>query len=115
MIKQIFKKSYIEGTIQSKSLKALIDTGATYTIVSPELCNSLGFIPSKEYGIIEITACREIIKVPKVIIPLLELDGSIIENVEAYISDTGFDVLIGIDTIGKLGFLHKTGKLKVEY
>lgn len=115
MVNQIFKTAYLTGSNGTKPINSLVDTGATYTVVSPDIFEKVGLISTNKFGIIEITACRETIKVRKIIIPEIEIDGFSSENVEAYISDTGFDVLIGLDTINRLGFLKKTGKLNIEY
>jgi clan AA aspartic protease (TIGR02281 family) len=115
MAKQIYKPTKIVGITGLKHVNSVIDTGATYTIISPQLAESIGVITTREWGDIEINACRQTLRVKKILIPSLEMDGVEIENVTGYVSDTGFDLLIGMDTLERLGMVKQTGHLRIEY
>ena len=114
-MKQIFKPTKVVGITGLRHVNGLIDTGATYLIVSPALAESIGVITTREWGDIEFNACRQTVRVKKIIIPSIEIDGVYAENVTGYVSDTGFELLIGIDTLDRLGMVKQTGRLKIEY
>jgi clan AA aspartic protease (TIGR02281 family) len=72
----------------------IVDTGATYTVITPRMAKKLGFVITPDIPRIAIVTANGLIRVPKVIIPKLSVGGVDVENVEAIVQPLGPDPLL---------------------
>ena len=101
---------------QSGELKAVWDTGAYGTSITPALADELGLVQSSETTIIGVTgSCLSRVFLISLFLP----NGVIIPELEVSEcpGDIGCDVLIGMDviTLGDFAVSHKGGKTVFSY
>ena len=76
----------------------LVDTGATYTSISQEMADALGFSDS---GDVHITTANGRIRVPKVSVDRINVNGLVAEGIEATVIDvrkgSSFSGLLGLN------------------
>jgi clan AA aspartic protease (TIGR02281 family) len=72
----------------------LVDTGATYTVITPRMAKKLGIEVTPDMPRITILTANGAIRVPKVVIPKLAVGGLEVENVEAIVQNLGPDPLL---------------------
>lgn len=65
----------------------------------------IGTIKTRDHGFLEIVSSGEIIPVEKVIINELYLEGKSAKNIPAYVLNTRFPVIVGINALKKLGLM----------
>lgn len=105
-----------EAIKESRELKAIWDTGAFGTSITPRLADELGLIQSSETTIIGVTgSCLSRVFLISLFLP----NGVIIPELEVSEcpGDIGCDMLIGMDVItrGDFAISHKGGKTVFSY
>lgn len=91
------------------TFKAMWDTGATNTVLSPKVIKDLGLVPFAQSGVSGIGGNVDG-GVYKIAIGLP--CGQVVRNITAYESELDYDVLIGMDIIllGDFAFTNKDGQ-----
>lgn len=87
------------------AVKFLLDTGASYTMISPELADELGLDVRNAKRSIAIVTANGKVHVPLIDVPILKLGNVTLHNVEVLIQplDTrlGFDGLLGMNALNQ--------------
>ena len=96
----------VQATLNSMhTANFIIDTGATYTIISTEVAEHLGLRPDPEASLITLQAASGEIKAPLVNIATIRLGDLTIPNVMAAIhtieSSSGFSGVIGLNLLNR--------------
>jgi clan AA aspartic protease (TIGR02281 family) len=93
----------------------LVDTGATYTVITPRMAKKLGIVITPDVQRITILTANGPIRVPKVVIPRLSVGGVDVENVEAIVQNLGPDPLLagllGVNFFKDMDLTVKTDRL----
>ena len=93
----------------------LVDTGATYTVITPHMAKKLGIIITPDIQRINILTANGPICVPKVVIPKLSVGGVEVANVEAIVQNLGPDPLLagllGVNFFKDMELTVKTDRL----
>jgi clan AA aspartic protease (TIGR02281 family) len=93
----------------------LVDTGATYTVITPRMAKKLGITVTPDVQRIMILTANGPIRVPKVVIPKLSVGGLVVHNVEAIVQNLGPDPilagLLGVNFFKDVELTVKTDRL----
>jgi clan AA aspartic protease (TIGR02281 family) len=93
----------------------IIDTGATYTVITPRMAQRLGITIDANTPRLTMLTANGQIRVPKVQIPQLSLGGLVIHNVEAVVQPLGNDPmlagLLGLNCFKHLEMTVRADKL----
>jgi clan AA aspartic protease (TIGR02281 family) len=93
----------------------LVDTGATYTVITPRMAKKLGVVLTPDVPKLMILTANGPIRVPKVVIPQLSVGGVTVENVEAIVQDLGPDPmlagLLGVNFFKNMELTVKSDRL----
>lgn len=96
----------IEATINKKLTEAfLIDTGATYTIISPDVAKALNLEPNPKVPPITLQAASGMIEAPLINLDVVTVGELEVPNIEAAIYDIAPDS--GISGVIGLNFLNR--------
>ena len=106
------------GFTNTHSVKFLLDTGASYTMISPELADDLGLNAREAKRTIAIVTANGKVHVPLLDIPLLKLGNITLHNVEVLIQplDTrlGFDGLLGMNALNQADWRLEKARLVLK-
>jgi clan AA aspartic protease (TIGR02281 family) len=72
----------------------IVDTGATYTVITPRMAKKLGIVITPDTPRITIATANGAITAPKVTVPKLAIGGLEVENVEVIVQNLGDDLLL---------------------
>lgn len=67
----------------------LVDTGASYTVITPRMAENLGIIVTTESQMVPVTTANGILQAPVVRLKHVSLGGMQVDNVDAVITDLG--------------------------
>lgn len=100
----------LQGAKGTKAVRALVDTGATYTVISPELADEIGVVKTPWVDKVRLADGRTI-EAERIGARIQILDRA--TAVWVLVMDTP-EVLIGADTLESLGFKvdPTTGKIE---
>jgi clan AA aspartic protease (TIGR02281 family) len=72
----------------------LVDTGASYTVITPRLAAKLGVLITANTPRVAILTANGMVQSPKVTVPKLSLGGVSLQNIEVLVQDLGGDLLL---------------------
>lgn len=72
----------------------LVDTGATYTVLTPRMARQLGVVVADNAPRVSIHTANGVVSAPRVLIESLSLGGIEVRNVEAVVHPLGDDLLL---------------------
>ncbi len=72
----------------------LVDTGATYTVITPRVARKLGINTHQANRMVKITTANGTIKAPVVTVPSITIGGFQVNNVDVIIQPLGNDILL---------------------
>ncbi|MDX2085464.1 MAG: retropepsin-like aspartic protease [Candidatus Melainabacteria bacterium] len=72
----------------------LVDTGATYTVITPRLAKKLGVVITPETPRVSIITANGVVKAPKVTLKNVMIGEVQVQQVTAVVQDLGHDVLL---------------------
>lgn len=72
----------VHGPRTWRSLKLAVDTGATYTMLPPDILFDIGINPTKATRTLEVSTANGLLVVPVLRIPLLKCLGITVRDVE---------------------------------
>lgn len=73
----------------------IVDTGATYTVITPRMAKKLNVNITKDTPKISIVTANGIVKAPKVTVDSVTIGDVTVDNVEVIVKDLGGDILLG--------------------
>ncbi len=93
----------------------LVDTGATYTVITPRLARKLGIDTRKSHRKVRITTANGTVRAPLVTVPTISVGGLQVSNVEVIVQPLGNDILLagllGMNFFKDLEITFKKDKL----
>jgi len=111
--KAILKSSdghfWADGEVNGRSVRFLVDTGATAVALTPEDAEKLGIDPAElKYGYKVVTAGGQI-RAASVRLSSITVAGARLENVDALVIEKGLDTsLLGMTYLGRLSRFEAT-------
>lgn len=83
--------TYVVPAVINKSVMAtfLVDTGASYTVITPETAKALGVEVTEETATVPVTTANGTINAPVVTLKNVSLGGMNVKNVEAVVTSLG--------------------------
>ncbi len=72
----------------------LVDTGATYTVITPRIAKKLGIDLSRPKRIIRITTANGTVRAPVVTVPTITIGGLQVSQVDVIVQPLGDDILL---------------------
>lgn len=72
----------------------LVDTGATYTVITPRMAKKLGVVITPDSPRISIITANGVVKAPMVTIDRVAIGDMQVKNVKAVVQDLGEDMLL---------------------
>jgi clan AA aspartic protease (TIGR02281 family) len=107
------------GFAKNPTVKFLLDTGASYTMLSPKLAQELGLETLKAKRTIAIVTANGKVNVPLLQVPELRLGKALLKNVEVLIqpldSRLGFEGLLGMNALNRAEWQLEKEKLVLNY
>ncbi len=91
---------YVAARINGGDARLLVDTGATYTVLSKSLAGRAGIFPAASEYALSVRTANGIAKAAPVRLRELEIGDARLENIRALVMDTPGDTsVLGIDTL----------------
>lgn len=107
---------WADGQVNGRTVRFLVDTGATEVALTPDDARRLGYDPSSlTYGYRVLTAGGQI-RAASIKLASLTVAGARLENVDALVIDKGLDTsLLGMTYLGRLSrFVATPGALVLQ-
>ncbi|MFC1603121.1 TIGR02281 family clan AA aspartic protease [Pseudomonadota bacterium] len=81
-----------------QSFRFILDTGATFTVISSDTAQKLGIVLSPNQPTMQISTANGIVQAPTIILNAVNLHGALVERVPAVVLNelNGFDGLLGL-------------------
>jgi len=81
-----------------QSFRFILDTGATFTVISSATAQKLGIVLSPDQSTIQVSTANGLVQAPAVVLDAVSLHGALVERVPAVVVDelNGFDGLLGL-------------------
>lgn len=80
----------VPATVNSRYLATfLIDTGASYTVITPKMAETLGISLSKDNPTVPVTTANGVLHAPVVRLKNVTLGGMQVDNVDAVVTELG--------------------------
>lgn len=103
---------------RKQTVSFLLDTGASYTMISPALAERLGLRPNRNQEQLTIVTANGKIQVPLMKVPQLEVGGFTLKNIEVLIQPLderlGFHGLLGMNALNQADWQLKSDQLTLE-
>lgn len=107
---------WAEGEVNGRTVRFLVDTGATAVALTPQDAQRLGYDPAKlHYGYQVVTAGGQI-RAASIRLASITVAGARLENVDALVIENGLDTsLLGMTYLGRLSRFEATrGQLVLQ-
>lgn len=100
---------WADGEVNGRTVRFLVDTGATAVALTPQDAQRLGFDPARlHYGYQVVTAGGQI-RAASIKLASITVAGARIENVDALVIENGLDTsLLGMTYLGRLSRFEGT-------
>jgi len=96
----------------------LIDTGASYTVITPQMAESLGVAPSADSPTVPVTTANGVLNAPVVRLRNVSLGGMQVDNVDAVVTHLGdtpqISGLLGMSFFHGMELSFKQDKLVIS-
>jgi clan AA aspartic protease (TIGR02281 family) len=89
VVPQVDNTYAVPVTLNGKQASFLVDTGASYTVISPRLARKLGFSTRNQSYSVPVTTINGVVYAPVVTIKQFTLGKLTFQNVSAVIADLG--------------------------
>jgi aspartyl protease family protein len=112
--------TYVVPALVNKKMMAtfLIDTGASYTVITPQMASSLGVKPGASTQTVPVTTANGILYAPVVRLRHVSLGGLQVDNVDAVVTDLGetpqISGLLGMSFFHGMELSFKQDKLVIS-
>jgi aspartyl protease family protein len=112
--------TYVVPAVVNKKYMAtfLIDTGASYTVITPQMAESLGVKPMADSPTVPVTTANGILYAPVVRLKHVCLGGLQVDNVDAVVTDLGdtpqISGLLGMSFFHGMELSFKQDKLVIS-
>jgi clan AA aspartic protease (TIGR02281 family) len=112
--------TYVVPAVVNKWVMAtfLVDTGASYTVITPQMAHSLGVDLSDNPQTVPVTTANGTVEAPLVTLKQVSLGGMRVENVQAVVADLGdapqLSGLLGMSFFQGMDISFKQDKLVIS-
>jgi aspartyl protease family protein len=112
--------TYVVPAVVNKKFMAtfLVDTGASYTVITPQMAKSLGVDLTDDLPTVPVTTANGTVEAPLVTLKQVSLGGMQVQNVQAVVADLGdapqLSGLLGMSFFQGMEISFKQDKLVIS-